>query len=171
MAYDYDKLYRDTPDALGAPTGVFVDFFQRLEERAHRVLDIGCGQGRDAVFIARLGHRVTGVDLSPHGIRDLRQVAKAEGLAITGVVADIRSYVPDGQFDIILIDRTLHMLAAQERGDVLDRLLDHAGQRGQVLIADEPANIPALRKTIDAHPGRWTVSRQDRGYLFAQRGD
>lgn len=97
MAYNYDKLYGETRDALGAPTQVFVDFFDQYDREQVRVLDVGCGQGgRDALFIARLGHAVVGVDISPpNGIRDLMTAAKAEQLTIDGgVVADITAYAP-----------------------------------------------------------------------------
>ena len=87
MANDYDKLYGETRDALGAPTRVIVDFFERLDSMPARVLDVGCGQGRDAMFIGRLGHSVVGVDISPNGIRDLTTAAAAKGLAVEGVIA------------------------------------------------------------------------------------
>ena len=53
MVYDYDKLYGATSQALGAATQVLVEFFKRNTSEALRVLDVGCGQGRDAFFIAR----------------------------------------------------------------------------------------------------------------------
>ena len=65
MAYNYDKLYGETPDALGPPTRVFVDFFASYRQQNARVLDVGCGQGRDALFIARQGHSVVGVESVP----------------------------------------------------------------------------------------------------------
>jgi cyclopropane fatty-acyl-phospholipid synthase-like methyltransferase len=52
-------------------------------------LDVGCGQGRDALFIAIKGHRVVGMDISANGIRDLKDVASRENLPIEGIVADI----------------------------------------------------------------------------------
>ena len=90
MAYNYDALYRTTKDALGAPTKKIVDAFAALDGRRLRVLDVGCGQGRDALFIARLGHHVTGVDISTSGISAMIVAAKAEGLSVEGVVADDR---------------------------------------------------------------------------------
>ena len=69
MAYDYDKLYRSTPRALGEPTELFVDFFKHQAEESLRVLDVGCGQGRDALFIARMGHCV---DLVAEALYDSR---------------------------------------------------------------------------------------------------
>jgi len=82
VACDHDKLFGDTRDALGAPTPVLVDFPDGLDRETLRVLDVGCGQGRDAIFIARKGHRVVGVDITANGIRDLKAVAAREELRI-----------------------------------------------------------------------------------------
>lgn len=169
MAYDYDALYGTTPDALGQPTSVFVDFFDQFERNNARILDVGCGQGRDALFIARQGHRVVGVDLSANGIADLLASADKENLAIEGIVADISSYTPEGDFDVILIDRTLHMLAETARLSVLDRLLEHVNTAGWVLIADEASNISSFKRVISNHQCKWLQDFAKRGYLFVRR--
>lgn len=169
MAYNYDKLYGETPEALGAPTPVFVDFFHQLERENLRVLDIGCGQGRDALFIARQGHTVVGVDISKNGIRDLMAAAGTGDLPIEGVVADIATYKPDGMFDIILVDRTLHMLTKQPRLSVLKKLLDHAAVDGWVLIADEESNIRDFKGVMLAHELDWIHELSKNGYLFVRR--
>lgn len=89
MATDYEKFYRENRHGLGEPTKEFVDFFKEYDQASANVLDIGCGQGRDALFIARLGHIVTAIDLSPTGICDLQKEAELEGLAIVAEVCDI----------------------------------------------------------------------------------
>ena len=169
MATDYDRLYGESANALGAPTQAFVDFFDRYGREDARVLDVGCGQGRDALFIARLGHRVLGVDLSANGIAGMTAAASAEGLQIDGVVADITGYRPDGVFDVVVIDRTLHMLAAPARLSVLARLLEHVAPGGWVLIADEARNMAGLRGVLAAHPAGWREEIARRGTLFVQR--
>jgi len=169
MPFNYDTLYKSTPQALGAPTGIFVDFFERLQHRKQSVLDVGCGQGRDALFIARLGHRVVGVDISAHGIKDLTAAAKAERLNIKGIQADLISFTPDRLFGIILIDRTLHMLSKQNRLSLLRRLLDHVDEQGWVLIADEASNIPDFADEIANHSLQWRTDFANGGYLFIQK--
>ena len=169
MAYDYDKLYGETRDALGEPYQAFVDFFAGYERERARVFDVGCGQGRDAIFIARLGHSVIGVDLSPNGIRDLDAAAKRDKLDITGIVADIATYVPEGQFDVVVIDRTLHMLEQPERLAVLAVLLDHVAANGWLLIADEAENIQDFETLITAHGASWTTEQSKDGILFVRR--
>lgn len=169
MGYDYDKLYDETPDALGPPTNVFVEFFARLDRTGARILDLGCGQGRDAIFIARAGHHVVGVDISANGIRDLTTVAKRDDLPVKGIVADITDFTPEGAFDIILIDRTLHMLDRDTRNRVLRGLLDHVATGGWLLIADERANIPDFETVIAADGASWTIEFPKKSILFAHR--
>lgn len=169
MAYNYDKLYGTTPNALGEPTAVIVDFFKQQKETNLRVLDIGCGQGRDAMFIARLGHHVVGVDASPNGILSLNEAAAAENLSIKGITANIVSFIPDTHFDILLIDRTLHMLANKDRIDVLTRLLAYVTVDGWVLIADEALNIQSFKKVFETCGSDWEFHLEKRGYLFVKK--
>lgn len=155
---------------MGEPTQVFVDFFEGLSDPNLRVLDIGCGQGRDALFIARMGHRVVGVDLSPNGIRDLNAAAAAENLDIEGIVADIVTFDPAGAFDVVLIDRTLHMLGEADRLAVLKRLIAVVPKGGWVLIADEASNMAGFRGVLASSPATWATTYEKGGTLFVQRG-
>jgi len=169
MAYDYDKLYGETREALGPPTKTIVDFFDRYDRQKARILDVGCGQGRDALFIARLGHIVTGVDISPNGIRDLMAAAHRQELSIEGIVANIVTFEPQDEFDVILLDRTLHMLPRSERLSVLNRLMARVGRSGWLLIADEASNIADFQSVIASDSRKWTTELQSRGYLFVRR--
>ncbi|MCB1350018.1 MAG: class I SAM-dependent methyltransferase [Maritimibacter sp.] len=168
MGYDYDALYRAEADALGAPTRALMDAFTDLLEVPARVLDLGCGQGRDTLPLARMGHSVVAVDISPKGVADLVAAAEAEGLSVTGHVADITRYAPEGQFDALLFDRTLHMLPMDQRHEVLRALIGHLRPGGVLLIADEAGNIAGLRHVAEA-AAAWEVLRATRGYLFLRR--
>ncbi len=53
-----------------------------------RLLDIFCGYGRHALPLARMGARVTGIDISEDYIAEIQAIAKAEKLAVTAVAAD-----------------------------------------------------------------------------------
>lgn len=154
MTTDYDVFYRDNPNGLGEPTREFVAFFESYADGPARVLDVGCGQGRDALFIARQGHHVTAVDISPNGIRDLDHAASKEGLAIDAIVGDIRSFEWQGPYDVIVVDRTLHMLSEPDRLDVLQALGEATASKGYLMIADERRNHDAMLERLLAR-GRW----------------
>lgn len=170
MAYDYENLYRTTPDALGAADPTLIALLSDHLAPPAEVLDIGCGQGRDALVLARLGYRVTGVDLAPSGIAALRAAAAREGLAITGEVADITAYRPVTRVDALFIDRTLHMLDARARHDTLAALLGAVLPGGWCLIADEPANMAGLREVLALAEAPWELVIAARSRLLARRG-
>ena len=165
MSTDYEEFYKENPHGLGEPFKEFVSFFEGYEESSARVLDLGCGQGRDALFIARRGHSVVGVDISATGIEQLLQDARQEGLSIEGVVADVKEYRPDKNFDVVVIDRTLHMLPEEvDRIAVLERLMGFINERGYVLIADEKKNLPAMEEFFIK--AGWTVTFKQKGFLL-----
>jgi SAM-dependent methyltransferase len=68
-----------------------------------RALDLACGTGRNALWLADRGWRVTAVDFSPFALAELRAAA-GPGRAIEVVEADLRHYVPAAAaFDLVLI--------------------------------------------------------------------
>jgi len=68
-----------------------------------KALDIGMGQGRNSLFLARLGWTVTGVDISDKGMEAARQEAERANLNINCALADFNSYGPgNAQWDLIL---------------------------------------------------------------------
>lgn len=152
MAYDYEALYAQTPDALGAANADVVALFETLCPQ--RILDVGCGQGRDCLALARMGHHVHGVDLAPSGVAQMVAAADAQGLAVTGEVADITAYTPQDRFDAMVIDRTLHMLDDAPRVASLAHLLASLPSLKLVIILDEPSNIEQLKAVFPADDWR-----------------
>ena len=64
-------------------------------------LDLACGEGRNAIWLANQGWSVTGVDFSAVGIEKARRTAG--DAVVDWVVADVISYVPDRTFDLVMI--------------------------------------------------------------------
>ncbi|MCA0972226.1 methyltransferase domain-containing protein [Halobacillus litoralis] len=102
----YNTHYKKE-DYFGDPYPGLVSFFEAYEPKGH-VLDLGCGQGRDALCLGRLGYTVTGVDVSTVGIEQMNQVAHREALNVNGKVGDVNSFKISDEHDIILLDSMLH---------------------------------------------------------------
>ncbi len=98
----YDATYQQHPAYFGTePEGILVSFQERIRPGG-RVLDIGVGQGRHALPLARAGYRVVGIDTSARAIADTRAAAESEGLEIELVQADFLDYFPEAPFDAVL---------------------------------------------------------------------
>ncbi|MCA9912568.1 MAG: class I SAM-dependent methyltransferase [Anaerolineae bacterium] len=169
MPTDYENVYQQQRHALGKPTQAFVTFFDQYARESANVLDIGCGQGRDALFIARQGHHVVGVDLSATGVSQMLEDAKTEKLSIEGIVADLHDYTPSGEYDVVVIDRTLHMVDVEKRVRVLEQVCAVVREGGYVLIADESPNLPRMKEVFVADRGDWAIIKEQRGFLFLQK--
>ena len=80
------------------------------------VLDIGCGLGDNAIFLASRGHSVTGLDGSPAAIEEARNRAAAAGVQITFDVADATNLTGyDGRFDTVVDSALYHCLDDEGR--------------------------------------------------------
>lgn len=65
-------------------------------------LDVACGEGRNSLFLARHGFRVTGLDISDIGLAKARAQALEEGADIDFQRVDLDNYVISGSYDLIL---------------------------------------------------------------------
>ena len=69
-----------------------------------RALDLACGEGRNAVWLAREGWDVTGVDFSSTGVAKAERLASEASVTCTWVIADATSWEPPGDnFDLVLV--------------------------------------------------------------------
>lgn len=67
-----------------------------------RALDIACGEGRNSIFLATNGFRVTAIDISEVGLAKGARRAEEEGVAVEFIRADLDDYRPSGSFDLVL---------------------------------------------------------------------
>ena len=102
----YDKYYQEK-NYFGDAYPELVTFFRKYPKKG-KVLDLGCGQGRDALVLAKLGYDVTGIDISKVGINQMLDAANHLDLNIKGEVKDIYAYDQINPFDVILLDSMLH---------------------------------------------------------------
>lgn len=121
----YDKHYQEA-HLFGDPYPEFVTFIKQWPHRGD-ALDLGCGQGRDALFLAAAGFRVTAVDISQLGVSQMMAEAAQRGLTVNGVVADFYASPPDRNFDLILFNAIFHF-EKQDRQKEVNLLAQAASQ-------------------------------------------
>lgn len=84
--------------------------------RPGSALDLGTGEGRNAVWLAEQGWQVTAVDFSDVGLAKARRLAEERAVEVRWVQADLRFHHPEGTYDLVVV-LYLH-LPAEDRGRV-----------------------------------------------------
>src|SRR6185295_18955992 len=123
-----------TTSTFGKPSAEIVELADTLP-RGAAVLDLGCGEGRNALFLAERGFDVTAVDLSEHGITKVRTIAERGGFTIRAQVADMRTYELDREYDLIISHGCLHLIERENWQIVLQRIKAHTKPGGYNVVA------------------------------------
>jgi SAM-dependent methyltransferase len=86
----WNETFRNGTGFSKEPNLLLIETVAKVKSGA--ALDIGMGQGRNALYLASRGWKVTGVDISDEGIRAAREAAVARHLPLDAVNADITTY-------------------------------------------------------------------------------
>lgn len=129
-----DPLLRDLRD--------FVLKFSEIKP-GERVLDIGCGTGEQALFFAKKGAIVAGVDINPKMIGTALEKKKKEGLDAYfqgGDATDLPFLDP--VFDVVLISLVLHEIDSKKRDKVISEMKRVAKKGGRLIFVDFNCPLP-----------------------------
>ena len=112
-----------------------------------RALDLGCGEGADAIWLAEHGWTVTAVDISDTALARARAAAVERGLAdrIDFQQHELTSSFPDGPFDLVSA-QFLHSTLEMDRSAILRRAAASLAPGGTLLIVDHAAAPPWASK-------------------------
>lgn len=98
-----------------------------------RALDVACGEGRNAVWLAERGWKVTAVDFSGVALDKARELAGDRGVWVDWVRADLRDYEPArGAYDLVVV-AYVHLLPA-DRKAVLGRAAAALAPQGTAFV-------------------------------------
>jgi len=113
---DFDSVYRGAPPwDIGRPQREFVQL-QEAGEIVGSILDVGCGTGENALFLAAQGHDVWGVDFSPLAIEKARSKATARNLNVTFLTRNaLELPTLRRSFDTVIDSGLFHVLNDEER--------------------------------------------------------
>jgi SAM-dependent methyltransferase len=80
-----------------------------------RALDIGAGEGSDAIRLALLGYEVDAVEVSKVGAEKIERFAAEEGARLRVISSDIQDFVPDEFYNVVVCNGVLHYVEDKHR--------------------------------------------------------
>lgn len=133
--YYFEKVYKKEKNLLwgSKPNPLTVNVAKLLPKNAS-VLDIGCGEGKDAIYLAKKGFCVTAVDISKTGIKKLKEQAKKEKVKLKPIVADLVNYKIDKKYNAIIALASIHFLEKEQIKKLINKMKDKTKKGGLNLI-------------------------------------
>jgi tellurite methyltransferase len=121
MSKYYDGKYGSEEFYWGKrPSSMARKFFQKYPpEDGEKLLDIGCGEGRDSIFFSQNGYQVTGFDSSVEGIKKSTARADELNLSVDFFQADINEHRLQDSFDAIFASGALHYIPLPLREEII----------------------------------------------------
>jgi tellurite methyltransferase len=138
--------YARRPDeyVLGTAPTPFARMLCSMLVPGARVLELGCGEGRDSVFFASYGCAVTAVDVSAAGLRKAERLARRAGVEVHWVHSDAARYLPRGRFDFVYSCGAIHYVPRRLRPGLLERLkaaTSRSGVHAHLVFTDRTVYI------------------------------
>ena len=130
----WDHKYDRRGLAYGEEPNLFLtEYAPRVIARGGRVLSLGEGEGRNAIWLAKQGFSVTAVDFSKPAIQTLRELAAESATPVEALVSDVLDYdMGVDHWDAIVL---LHMhLAPEPRHRLHRRIVDALRPRGALIL-------------------------------------
>jgi tellurite methyltransferase len=174
MSSDWNSVWKERGDDPWRPDNWLERVLPLLP--AGTVLDIACGRGRNALFLAEKGYTVTAVDNAEQGLSQLRSEAARRGLTLTLHRQDLeaRPELPGGEYDLVVqffyLQRSLVPYlkrAVRPGGTVVVRTFSRAGPwaggPGNPEFALDPEELPTWF-------AGWEILIHEEGLDQAHRG-
>lgn len=146
----YNKFYSENHVTFGKgqPDSLIKSI---LEYRTSgSVLELGAGDGRNALFLAEHGFLVKAQDISEVGVEKIRKQAQERNLIIETEVSDLRTMTLDKSFDIIMCTFVLHHLSLDEAQRLIQQMRLRTNPGGLNAIATFTDNGDFYRKNPDS---------------------
>lgn len=171
MSNNYDEYYQ-TENLFGKPYPELIQFYSSMNERG-KLLDLGCGQGRDSIELAKLGFEVTGIDHSKVGIDQLNKIANLNGLTLIGLVADIYEYSDFGLFDYILLNSMFHFNKKDKATECafIHKIIDGSKHNTLITICiqNKKEKIKTLESVLDSRADLENYDHKILDYVFEDK--
>ncbi len=173
--------YTKTPDTYiwGTEPSLMAQELVELLRPGARVLDLGCGEGRDSVFFASHGFDVTGLDTSFAGLEKAERLAAARSVTVHWVEGVMPHLPVSGPFDLVYSCGSIHYVAGPDRRPLFQRLrsLTAAGGLHAHVVFTDCLIYREIGEIIDYfRPGElaeafagWAIIRQEERLIACDR--
>ena len=132
-----------------------------------RLLDVGCGEGKDSVFFARNGYIVTAFDIADAGVEKTKRLAEKYNVNVNVFKANVLDFRLETEFDVIFSSGVFHYINQELRSEILNNYKNNTAVGGVHVF-----NVFVKKPFIPPAPEKETTSQNWKsGELFTYYTD
>ena len=153
MTSFWEEVYRSSPpwDIKRAQPAV-VELVRSGDLKPGRILDVGSGAGENAIFLAKSGFIVTGIDIVERAVEIAKSRAASQKVEVefkVGNALKLHSYFRQGEFDSVIDSGLFHALTNEERPTYVDQInwvLRNEGSYFMLCFSDKEREFSGPRR-------------------------
>ena len=107
------------------------------------VLDIGCGEGRNSIYLSALGHNVDAFDVSEAGILKLKTIAEENKIKVNAWVQDLTTFIFSKTYDLIISHGVFHLVEKHDWQRIIKDIKENTNPGGLNIIGIFTNKLPA----------------------------
>ena len=157
MTKNYEQLYSKPDLYWGSEPSELVKKFAEFAPEG-KALDLGMGEGRDALYLASLGYDVTGVEATDSGVLKCEKLAQLKKLEVKAVCEDAVDFaIAKNRFAIISCINLFQFISKRDTAKIITRAVTGLKKEGlffcSVFTVDDPSYKVRKQKTREIDSG------------------
>lgn len=144
---------------------LMLNFIYNTRSEFRRVVDVGCGSGRNALALAKLGFEVYGIDFLEDAILSLRKRAKRMGIQVNSLVCDLTKPWPFSKnfFDVGIVNVVLDSIDREGRFFIAKELARVLKKNGLLFIYEPSVNDGYYKQFVNPKGDNFCFTCPDDG--------
>ncbi len=137
--YEKEEYYWGLKHSLLAEQ--VADIMQDEIQQGKRLLDIGSGEGRDAIYFAKCGLKVDALEISVPGVEKIKKYSQLAGCTVNVLHANMIGYELTGRYDVIYSMGSLQFLPLEQRQKHFEKYKRHtcsSGLNAHLVFVEKP---------------------------------
>ncbi len=149
LSMKYNQIYKNNNVWGEQPNELLQRIYSQLNISAN-FLDLGCGQGRDSLFMLKNGFKVDAIDNSREGINKIKEFVQSNNLPVANInlfCSDIRNFnILKNKYDIINAFNSLQFLPKKEALKIIINIKSDIKNNGYIIISGFTTDDPLYKK-------------------------
>lgn len=162
----WNEIYKQ--NSISLKPSLFAEFVVAKLKKGKKLLELGCGNGRDSLFFLNSGLKVTGIDASDVAIENLNDLISKEESRNAWFVCDdfvSSTFIKTMQFDYIYSRFTLHAINEEQETEILNNVYRALKNDGMFFIEVRSINDPLYGKGIQVGKNSYIYNNHYRRFI------